>query len=113
MYWKKAMVRSRQNEDETVIVAASSEESLTEVRDESHPISSQAFPESGNYVLTQREKLSEGIFQKSYRNNMYRFHWIDRLNVKAFAKNLKLIDYNDTANSKDFTSYQFVWIKSV
>ena len=56
------MVRSRQNEDETVIVAASSEESLTEVRDESHPISSQAFPESGNYVLTQREKLSEGIF---------------------------------------------------
>ena len=56
------MVRSRQNEDETVIVAASSEESLTEVRDESHPISSQAFSESGNYVLTQREKLSEGIF---------------------------------------------------
>ena len=97
------MVRSRQNEDETVIVAASSEESLTEVRDESHPISSQAFPESGNYVLTQREKLSEGIFQKSYRNNLYRF----------FAKNLKLIDYNNTANSTDFTSYQFVWTKSV
>ena len=71
------MVRSRQNEDETVIVAASSEESLTEVRDESHPISSQAFPESGNYVLTQREKLSEGIFQKSYRNNLYRL--VDRL----------------------------------
>ena len=63
------MFRSRQTEDETVIVAASSEESLTEVRDESHSTSSQAFPEIGNYVLTQREKLSQGISQNSYRTN--------------------------------------------
>ena len=28
----------------------------------------------------------------------------DSIEYIAFAKNLKLIDYNDTANSKDFTS---------
>jgi len=93
------MVRSRQNEDETVIVAASSEESLTEVRDESHPILSQAFPESGNYVLTQREKLSEVPWWGA-RHTFAFLAFVGFLNVYAMRVNLSVaivVMINNTA----------------
>ena len=53
------MVRRTEYEDETAIVAASSEENLTEVENNPDIVLSQQ-SQLKNYGLAQRDKLSEG-----------------------------------------------------
>ena len=78
LHFNKTMFRrSNEHEDETEIVAVSSEESLTEFQIDQRSSALQA-PQCGNYGLAQRDKLSEGrsnslknVKKYYYRNNSY------------------------------------------
>ena len=58
------MFRNNEHEDEMAIVAASSEESLTELSNDRPSTASQPLPPR-NYVLAQRDKLSQGKYSVS------------------------------------------------